>query len=71
MAVLPAAEREPSAAPLAGVCRVEDGGERQLPGNARVADRWSAKDVGSPWTAGGCGLPHWYEAVAFCRVNRA
>jgi len=39
---LRAAQRRASAAPLAGVCRVEDAGRRQLPGNARAADPWSA-----------------------------
>jgi len=41
-----AAQRRASAAPLADVCRVEDGGRRQLLGNARMADRWSAKNFG-------------------------
>jgi len=40
------AERRASAAPLAGVWRVEDGGTRQLPGNARAADHWSAGGFG-------------------------
>jgi len=43
---LAAAERRASAAPLAGVCRVEDAEERQVPGNVRTADRWSAEDFG-------------------------
>jgi len=38
-----AAERRASAAPLAGVWSVEDGGMRQVPGNARAADGWSAE----------------------------
>jgi len=34
-----------SAAPLAGVWRVEDGGERQLPGTLRAAELWSAANL--------------------------
>ena len=34
-----------SAAPLAGVWRVEDRSTRQVPGNARAADPWSAKRI--------------------------
>jgi len=41
-----AAERRASAAPLAGVGSVEDGGTRQVPGNARAADPWKAMDFG-------------------------
>jgi len=54
------AERQASAAPLAGVGRVEDVRQRQLPGNARAADRWSARNAGS-WKrlkVAGCQGPH-------------
>jgi len=34
------------AAPLASVWSVEDGGTRQLTGNARAADPWSARSIG-------------------------
>jgi len=50
---------------------VEDGGERQLPGNARAADPWSAGSVGSSRTCEGCGVSGRQQAEAFCRVNRA
>jgi len=45
-----------SAAPLAGVWRVADASRRQLPGNARAADPWSARGDELPLTCGGCGL---------------
>jgi len=60
-----------SAAPLAGVWRVEDGEERQLRGNARVADPWSAGSVGVSRAPEGCALPGRQQAGAFCRVDRA
>ena len=60
-----------SAAPLAGVCSVEDDGTRQLPGNARAADRWSAGNVGWSYPSEGCGWSCCQQAGAFCRVNRA
>jgi len=60
-----------SAAPLAGVGRVEDGEQRQLPGNARAADLWSAERVGVSRPSEGCGLPCRQQAGALCRVNRA
>jgi len=43
-----AAERRASAAPLAGVCAVEDGSTRQVPGNVRAADPWSGRIAGAP-----------------------
>jgi len=46
-----------SAAPLAGVWRVEDREERQVPGTLRTADPWSGRSRGSPQTSEGCGLP--------------
>ena len=66
-----AAERQLSAAPLAGVGSVEDVGERQLPGNARAADPWNEGDVRVSQPSGGCGLSIRQQAGAFCRVNRA
>jgi len=51
-----AAQRRASAAPLAGVWRVEDVGQRQVPGNARTADRWSAGKRGAPEPPEGCAL---------------
>jgi len=60
-----------SAAPLAGVWRVEDGEERQLPGNARAADAWIARCVGLARAPEGCVLCGCQQAGAFCRVNRA
>jgi len=50
---------------------VEDGEERQLPGNVRAADRWSVRSVGLPEAAEGCALLGCQQAVADCRVNRA
>jgi len=50
---------------------VEDAEERQLLGNARTADRWSARSGESPRTAEGCGLSRYQQAEAFCRVDRA
>jgi len=50
---------------------VEDAGKRQLPGNARAADRWSARGGESLRTAEGWGLSRRQQAEAFCRVNRA
>jgi len=66
-----AAERRASAAPLAGVCRVEDSGRRQLPGNVRAAARWSAEGWGSPERSEGWGMSACKQAVAHCWVNRA
>jgi len=60
-----------SAAPLVSVWRVEDVGERQLPGNVRAADVWSARSARTPEVAGGCALSSRQQAVADCRVNRA
>jgi len=60
-----------SAAPLAGVWKVEDGGRRQLPGNARAAAPWSAKGVGWTQWPEGWGLSWCQQAVALWRVNRA
>jgi len=60
-----------SAAPLAGVWKVEDGGRRQLPGNARAAAPWSAKGVGWTQWPEGWELSWCQQAGAFCRVNRA
>jgi len=60
-----------SAAPLASVWRVEDVGERQVPGNARAADPWSAGNVGVSYLAEGWGMSCYQQAGAFCRVNRA
>jgi len=60
-----------SAAPLAGVCRVEDASRRQLPGNARAADPWSDRSIGIARAPGGCALSRYQQAEAFCRVNRA
>jgi len=51
-----AAERRASAAPLAGVWSVEDVGKRQVPGNARAADPWSAEGSGARDATEGCGL---------------
>ena len=42
-----------------------------MPGNARVADRWSARNAGSPEAAEGCALSIRQQAVALCRVDRA
>jgi len=64
-----AAERRASAAPLAGVGRVEDTEKRQVPGNARAADPWSAEDADLAEAAGDCALSVRQQAVAFCRVN--
>jgi len=50
---------------------VEDGGERQLPGNVRAADRWSARNTGTPRQFEGWGISGRQQAVALCRVNRA
>jgi len=50
---------------------MEDGGERQLPGNARAADRWRARSVGLPEAPGGWGMAVRQQAGAFCRVNCA
>jgi len=66
-----AAQRRASAAPLAGVCRVEDVGQRQLPGNVRAADGWSARNCVLPEAVEGCGLLGRQQAVALCRVDRA
>jgi len=41
-----AVQRRASAAPLAGVWRVEDVGERQLPGKVRAADLWNTRNAG-------------------------
>jgi len=68
---LRAAQRRASAAPLAGVWSVEDGGRRQVPGKVRAADLWSAKYLGPPEAPEGCALPWCQQAVALCRVNRA
>ena len=50
---------------------MEDVGERQLPGNARAADPWIARDVDLLETFGGCALSGRQQAVACCRMNRA
>jgi len=50
---------------------VEDGEERQLRGNARAADPWSAGRIGLPQPPEGCGASVRQQAEAFCRVNRA
>ena len=60
-----------SAAPLAGVWRVENDEERQVPGNARAADPWSVRSIGIARAPGGCALSSHQQADAFCRVNRA
>jgi len=60
-----------SAAPLASVWRVEDGGRRQPPGNARAADPWSGRSVGLPGPPEGCASSCCQQADAFCGVNRA
>jgi len=65
------AQRRASAAPLAGVWSVEDVGQRQVPGNVRAADRWSARSAGSQEAAEGCALWCCQQAVADCRVNCA
>jgi len=46
-------------------------GERQLPGNARAADPWSAGRYGAMRAGGGWGMPGRQQAVALCRVNHA
>jgi len=50
---------------------VEDREERQLPGNARAADPWSAKNAALPEVSDGWGMWGCQQAEAFCRVNRA
>jgi len=50
---------------------VEDRRTRQVPGNARAADRWSAEGSGSRESTEGWGMACCQQAVAFCRVNRA
>jgi len=45
-----------SAALLAGVWKVEDGGTRQLPGKVRAADRWSIRTVALQEASEGCAL---------------
>jgi len=50
---------------------VQDDGTRQLPGNARAADLWSATSPGLPATTEGCALHGCQRAGALCRVNRA
>jgi len=50
---------------------VADGGTRQLPGNARAADLWSATRFGLPEASEDCALSSRQQAEAFCRVNRA
>ena len=50
---------------------MEDAAQRQVPGNARAADPWSARSVESVHTSGGCGLSGRQQAGAFCRVDRA
>ena len=50
---------------------MEDSEQRQLPGNARAADRWSAGSTGPEGMSEGCGLPDCQQAVADWRVNRA
>jgi len=50
---------------------VEDVSKRQLLGNARAADPWSAGRVGMARSPEGCGLFGRQQAEAFCRVNRA
>jgi len=60
-----------SAAPLAGVWRVEDGGTRQLLGKVRAADRWIIRSVALRKASEGCALLGCQQAVAACRVNRA
>jgi len=44
---------------------------RQVPGNARAADRWSVRSAEAPETFGGCALSGCQQDVALCRVNRA
>ena len=39
-------------------------GQRQLPGNARAADRWSAAHLGSVEWSEGCALLDCQQAVA-------
>jgi len=51
-----AAQRQLSAAPLAGVWRVEDAGRRQVPGTLRAADPWSGRNRGLLPASEGCGL---------------
>jgi len=53
------------------VCGVEDGGRRQVPGNVRAADPWSAENAGLREACEGCALAGLQQAVADCRVNRA
>ena len=60
-----------SAAPLAGVWRVEDRSTRQVPGNARAAALWSGRSRRSPQLSEGWGLPDSQQARALCRMNRA
>ena len=50
---------------------MEDAGTRQLPGNARMADLWSARSIGAPEMAGGWGMSGCQQAGALCRVDRA
>jgi len=50
---------------------VADAGTRQLPGNARAADPWSARSCELAQQPEGCALSCCQQAGALCRVNRA